>query len=164
MKKDVAVIGAGQSSFVRGFEGSIRNWPSKPSGEAMQDAASLRKMWKPPFSVRLLNMTSNAPCGVLAEYLVLFLSRRSMWKPFALPVAPAWSAYSMIKSGLHDVVVVLGFQKIPRSLLPNPRREWVAGLTSSGKLPSGPWCPRITPSMRRLIWRRMVSPTMTWWS
>ena len=38
MKKEVAVIGVGQSSFVRGFEGSIRELAFEAFREAMQDA------------------------------------------------------------------------------------------------------------------------------
>jgi len=33
MTKDVAVIGVGQSSFVRSYEGSIRSWLLKLSGK-----------------------------------------------------------------------------------------------------------------------------------
>jgi len=43
MEKDVAVIGVGQSSFVRGYEGSIRELAFEAFREAMQDAGITQK-------------------------------------------------------------------------------------------------------------------------
>jgi 3-oxoacyl-[acyl-carrier-protein] synthase III len=43
MKKDVAVIGVGQSSFVRGYEGSIRELAFEAFREAMKDAGITQK-------------------------------------------------------------------------------------------------------------------------
>ena len=58
MAKDVAVIGVGQSSFVRGYEGSIRELAFEAFREAMQDAGITQKDVELPFSARPRNMTS----------------------------------------------------------------------------------------------------------
>jgi len=88
MKKDVAVIGVGQSSFVRGYEGSIRELAFEAFREAIQDAGITQKdvdasvfCSAPEYDNARLRASSQ-------NTWVLFLSRRFMWSPSALRAAP----------------------------------------------------------------------------
>ena len=114
MRKEVAVIGVGQSSFVRGYEGSIRELAFDAFREAMQDAGITAKdVGASIFCSAPEYDKQRSPAGVLAEYLGL-IPQPTL---YVESVCSASSngvrvGYSMIKSGLHDVVVVLGFQKM----------------------------------------------------
>lgn len=114
MAKDVAVIGVGQSSFVRGYEGSIRELAFEAFREAMQDAGITAKdVGASIFCSAPEYDKQRSPAGVLAEYLGL-IPQPTL---YVESVCSASSngvrvGYSMIKSGLHDIVVVLGFQKM----------------------------------------------------
>jgi acetyl-CoA C-acetyltransferase len=114
MKKEVAVIGVGQSSFVRGYEGSIRELAFEAFREAMRDAGITQKEVDASIFCSAPEYDKQrSPAGVLAEYLglipqpTLYVETVCSSSSTGLKVA-----YSMIKSGLHDVVVVLGFQKM----------------------------------------------------
>jgi len=114
MAKNVAVIGVGQSSFVRGYEGSIRELAFESYREAMQDAGITAKdIDTSIFCSAPEYDKQRSPAGVLAEYLGLIpqptLYVESVCSGSSSGVRVA---YSMIKSGLHDVVLVLGFQKM----------------------------------------------------
>jgi acetyl-CoA C-acetyltransferase len=114
MPKDVAIIGVGQSDFVRGYEGSIRELSFEAFREAMQDAGIT------PSQVDASIICSapeydkqRSPAGLMAEYLGL-----NPQPTFAVESVCSSSttgirtAYALIKSGLHDVVAVVGFQKM----------------------------------------------------
>jgi len=114
MPKDVAIIGVGQSHFVRGYEGSIRELAFDAYSEAMKDAGigpddvdASMICTAPEYDKQ------RSPSGLIAEYLGL-----NPQPTFAIETVCSAStsglkvAYSMIKSGLHDIVVVLGFQKM----------------------------------------------------
>ena len=114
MPKDVAIIGVGQSYFVRSYEGSIRELAFDAYSEAMKDAGI------GPQDVDASIVCSapeydkqRSPSGLIAEYLGL-----NPQPTFAIESVCSASttgvkvAYSMIKSGLHDIVVVVGFQKM----------------------------------------------------
>src|SRR5512136_1044992 len=112
--KDVAVIGVGQTSFVRGYEGSIRELAFEAFREAMLDAGITQKdVGASIFCSAPEYDKQRSPAGVLAEYLglipqpTLYVETVCSSSSSGLKVA-----YGMIKSGLHDVVVVLGFQKM----------------------------------------------------
>ena len=110
----VGIIGVGQSAFVRGFPGSIRELAFEGYKECMADAK---------ISVKDIDATvvcsapeydkQRSPSGVLAEYLGLtpqptfYLESLCSSSSTGLKVA-----YSLVKSGLHDVVMVIGFQKM----------------------------------------------------
>lgn len=114
MAKDVAVIGVGQSTFVRNYEGSIRELAFEAFREAIKDAGL-----KPEdIDASVIGSApeydkQRSPSGLIAEYLGL-----NPQPTFAVETVCSSSttgirvAYSLIKSGLHDVVVVLGFQKM----------------------------------------------------
>ena len=110
----VGIIGVGQSAFVRGYPGSIRELAYEGFKEAMEDAQISSKdidasiVCSAPEYDR-----QRSPAGVIAEYLGLtpqptfYVESVCSSSSAGLKVA-----YSMIKAGLHDVVCVLGFQKM----------------------------------------------------
>ena len=72
MSDKVAIIGVGQSSFVRGFPGSIRELAYEGFKEAMQDA----KLKVKDIDASLIASApeydrQRSPAGVVAEYLGL---------------------------------------------------------------------------------------------
>ncbi|MFZ7112498.1 MAG: thiolase C-terminal domain-containing protein [Desulfatiglandales bacterium] len=110
----VGVIGVGQSSFVRGYPGSIRELAFEGFKEAMTDAQ---------ISVKDIDATvvcsspeydkQRSPAGVMAEYLGLTPQPTFYVETLCSSSSTGLKlAYSMVKSGLHDVVLVLGFQKM----------------------------------------------------
>lgn len=114
MAKDVAVIGVGQSYFVRGYEGSIRELAFEAFREAMEDAGITTKdIDASVFCSAPEYDKQRSPAGVLAEYLGLIPQPTFYIETVCSSSSTGLKvAYSMIKSGLHDVVVVLGFQKM----------------------------------------------------
>ena len=114
MRKDVAIIGVGQSAFVRGYEGSIRELAFEGYREGVEDA----NLTAEDIDASIICSApeydkQRTPAGVLAEYLGLnpkptfYIESVCSSSSTGLRVA-----YSLIKSGLHDVVLVLGFQKM----------------------------------------------------
>ena len=110
----VAIIGVGQSAFVRGYPGSIRELAFEGFRECMQDAQISTKDIDASIICSAPEYDKQrSPAGVFAEYLGLtpqptcyletLCSSSSMGLRFA---------YTLIKSGLHDVVAVIGFQKM----------------------------------------------------
>jgi acetyl-CoA C-acetyltransferase len=114
MEKDVAVIGVGQSSFVRGYGGSIRELAFEAFREAMQDAGITQKdVDASVFCSAPEYDKQRSPAGVLAEYLGLIPQPTFYVETVCSSSSTGVKVgYSMIKAGLHDVVVVLGFQKM----------------------------------------------------
>lgn len=114
MAKDVAVIGVGQSYFVRGYEGSIRELAFEAFREAMQDAdITTKDIDASVFCSAPEYDKQRSPAGVLAEYLGLIPQPTFYIETVCSSSSTGVKvAYGMIKSGLHDVVVVLGFQKM----------------------------------------------------
>ena len=112
--KEVAVIGVGQSSFVRGYEGSIRELAFEAFREAMQDAGITQKdVDASIFCSAPEYDKQRSPAGVLAEYLGLIPQPTFYVESVCSSSSTGVKVgFSMIKSGLHDVVVVLGFQKM----------------------------------------------------
>ena len=110
----VGIIGVGQSAFVRGYPGSIRELAYEGFREAMEDAQISNKdidasiICSAPEYDR-----QRSPAGVIAEYVGLtpqptfYVESVCSSSSTGLKVA-----YSMIKAGLHDAVCVLGFQKM----------------------------------------------------
>ncbi|MBP1731404.1 MAG: thiolase [Deltaproteobacteria bacterium] len=114
MEKEVAVIGVGQSSFVRGYEGSIRELAFEAFREAMQDAGITQKdVAASVFCSAPEYDKQRSPAGVLAEYLGLIPQPTFYIETVCSSSSSGVKvAYSMIKAGLHDVVCVVGFQKM----------------------------------------------------
>ncbi len=114
MRQEVAIIGVGQSAFVRGYEGSIRELAFEGYREAMEDANLNSKDIDASIICSAPEYDKQrTPAGLLAEYLGLnpkptfYIESVCSSSSMGLRVA-----YALIKSGLHDVVLVLGFQKM----------------------------------------------------
>jgi len=112
--KDVAIVGVGQTAFVRGYEGSIRELAFDAFKEAMLDAGLTSKEIDASIICSAPEYDKQrTPAGTIAEYLGLnpkptfYIETVCSSSSSGLRVA-----YSLIKSGLHRIVLVLGFQKM----------------------------------------------------
>ena len=110
----VAIIGVGQSAFVRRYDGSIRELAFEGFREALKDAnLSVNDIDASIICSAPEYDKQRSPAGVFAEYLGLtpkptfYLESLCSSSSMGLRVA-----YSMVKSGLHDIVAVIGFQKM----------------------------------------------------
>ena len=110
----VGIIGVGQSTFVRSYPGSIRELAFEGFKDAMQDA----KITNGDIGASVICSApeydkQRSPAGVFAEYLGLnpqpTFYVESLCSSSSMGVR---LAYSLVKSGLHDVVAVIGFQKM----------------------------------------------------
>ena len=110
----VGIIGVGQSNFVRGYPGSIRELAFEGFREAMKDA----KIQIKDINASIIASApeydkQRSPAGMIAEYLGLipqptfYIESVCSSSSMALRVA-----YSMIKSELHDIIAIVGFQKM----------------------------------------------------
>jgi acetyl-CoA C-acetyltransferase len=112
--KDVAIVGVGQTAFVRGYEGSIRELAFEAYRETLLDAGISPKEIDASIICSAPEYDKQrSPSGVIAEYLGLnpkptfYLETVCSSSSSGLRVA-----YSLVKSGLHRIVLVLGFQKM----------------------------------------------------
>ena len=110
----VGIIGVGQSSFVRGYPGSIRELAFEGFKEAMQDAQIQTKDIDASIIASAPEYDKQrSPAGVIAEYLGLIPQPTFYIESICSSSSTAVKvAYSMIKAGLHDVVAIVGFQKM----------------------------------------------------
>jgi acetyl-CoA C-acetyltransferase len=110
----VAIVGVGQTAFVRGYPGSIRELAFEGFKHCMIDAQ---------ISVKDIDASivcsapeydkQRSPSGVFAEYLGLTPQPTFYVESLCSSSTTGVKlAYSLIKSGLHDVVAVIGFQKM----------------------------------------------------
>ena len=110
----VAIIGIGQSTFVRSYPGSIRELAFEGFKEAMQDA----QMSTADIDASVICSApeydkQRSPAGVFAEYLGLNPQPTFYVETLCSSSSTGLKlAYSLIKSGLHDSVAVIGFQKM----------------------------------------------------
>jgi acetyl-CoA C-acetyltransferase len=114
MGNKVAIIGVGQSAFVRQYPGSIRELAFDGFKNSLQDAGITAKdigasvvCSAPEYDKQ------RSPAGVFAEYLGLNPQPTFYVESLCSSSTTGIRlAYSLVKSGLHDVVAVLGFQKM----------------------------------------------------
>jgi acetyl-CoA C-acetyltransferase len=110
----VGIIGVGQSRFVRGYPGSIRELAFEGFMEAMQDA----QITAADVDASIICSApeydkQRSPSGVFAEYLGLVPQPTFYLESLCSSTSMGLRmAYSLVKSGLHDVVAVVGFQKM----------------------------------------------------
>jgi len=110
----VGIIGVGQSAFVRGYPGSIRELAFEGFKECMLDAnITTRDIDASVICSAPEYDKQRSPAGVFAEYFGLTPQPtfyvESLCSSSSMGVR---LAYSLVKSGLHDVVAVVGFQKM----------------------------------------------------
>jgi acetyl-CoA C-acetyltransferase len=110
----VGIIGVGQSAFVRGYPGSIRELAFEGFKEAMEDAQiGIKDIDASVICSAPEYDKQRSPAGVFAEYLGLvpqptcYLESLCSSSSMGLRMA-----YSLVKSGLHDVMAIIGFQKM----------------------------------------------------
>lgn len=114
MPKDIAIIGVGQSAFVRSYPGSIRELAFDAFREAMRDAG----IGSAEVGASIICSApeydkQRSPAGLIAEYLGLNPQPTFMVESVCSSSTTGIRlGYSLIKSQLHDIVVVLGFQKM----------------------------------------------------
>jgi len=112
--KKVAIIGVGQSKFVRSYPGSIRELAFEGFKDAIGDAGVK------PAEIDASVVCSapeydkqRSPSGVFAEYLGLNPGPTFYVETLCSSSSTGLKlAYSLVASGLHDVVALLGFQKM----------------------------------------------------
>ena len=110
----VAIIGVGQSSFVRQYPGSIRELAFDGFKAAMQDAGVAAEgigasviCSAPEYDKQ------RSPAGIFAEYLGLNPQPTFYVESLCSSSSTGLRlAYSLVESGLHDTVAVIGFQKM----------------------------------------------------
>lgn len=110
----VAIIGVGQTAFVRGYPGSIRELAFDGFKDCMADAQIAVKDIDASVVCSAPEYDKQrSPSGVFAEYLGLNPQPTFYVESLCSSSTTGLKlAYSLIKSGLHDVVAVLGFQKM----------------------------------------------------
>lgn len=111
---DVAIIGAGQSAFVRRSGVSIRELCFDAFKEAMEGLDITKKDIDASITCSAPEYDKQrTPSGLISEYLELTPKPafyiESVCSSSTSGVRVAWS---LIKSGLHKVVAVIGFQKM----------------------------------------------------
>lgn len=110
----VGIIGVGQSAFVRGYPGSIRELAFEGFKECMKDAGvSVKDIDASIICSAPEYDKQRSPAGVFAEYLGLTPQPTFYVETLCSSSTTGLKlAYSLVKSGLHDVVLILGFQKM----------------------------------------------------
>ena len=110
----VAIIGVGQSAFVRGYPGSIRELAFEGFKEALLDAKITTKDIDASVICSAPEYDKQrSPSGVIAEYLGLTPAPTFYVETLCSSSSTGLRlAYSLVKSGLHKVVAVIGFQKM----------------------------------------------------
>jgi acetyl-CoA C-acetyltransferase len=110
----VAIIGVGQSMFVRSYPGSIRELVFEGFKEAMQDAQlSANDIDASVICSAPEYDKQRSPAGVFAEYLGLNPQPTFYVETLCSSSSTGLRlAYSLVKSGLHEIVAVIGFQKM----------------------------------------------------
>ena len=104
--KKVGIIGVGQSAFVRGYPGSIRELAFDGFKEAMQDAKiSVKDIDASIIASAPEYDKQRSPAGVIAEYLGLVPQPTCYVETVCSSSSTGLMvAYSMIQAGLYDVV------------------------------------------------------------
>ncbi len=108
----VGIIGVGQSAFVRAYPGSLRELVFESFKEAMEDAGLKTTDIDASIVCSAPEYDKQrSPAGVIAEYLGLNPQPTFYAESLCASGSNGLKlAYSLIKSGLHDVVMVIGFQ------------------------------------------------------
>ncbi|MBW1816045.1 MAG: acetyl-CoA acetyltransferase [Deltaproteobacteria bacterium] len=110
----VAIIGVGQSAFVRGFPGSIRELAFEGFKDALEDA----KITAGDIGASIICSApeydkQRSPAGVFAEYLGLTPQPTCYVESLCSSSSMGLKlAYAQVAAGLHDSVAIVGFQKM----------------------------------------------------
>jgi len=112
--RKVAIVGVGQTRFGRRPDASIREIAFEAFKEAVEDASLMRGEIEASIVCSATHYDKQrTPAGVIAEYLGLnpqpTFNVEAVCASSGVGVRNAWA---FISSGLHDVVAVVGFQKM----------------------------------------------------
>src|SRR3990170_3444776 len=112
--KKVAIVGVGQTKFDRRPDASIKEIAFEAFREAIEDAGIMRGEMQASIVCSATHYDKQrTPAGVIAEYLGLnpqpTYNVEAVCASSGVGVRNAWA---LISSGLHDVVTVIGFQKM----------------------------------------------------
>jgi len=112
--RKVAIVGVGQTKFGRRSDASIREIAFEAFKEAVEDAGIMRGEIEASIVCSATHYDKQrTPAGVIAEYLGLnpqpTYNVEAVCASSGVGVRNAWA---LIGSGLHDIVAVIGFQKM----------------------------------------------------
>lgn len=110
----VAIVGVGQTKFDRRTDASIREIAFEAFKEALEDAGIMRGEIEASVVCSASHYDKQrTPAGVIAEYLGLnpqpTYNVDAVCASSAVGIRNAWA---LINSGLHNIVAVIGFQKM----------------------------------------------------
>lgn len=110
----VAIIGVGQSTFVRTYPGSIRELAFEGFKESLQNAQITAKDIDASVICSAPEYDKQrSPAGVFAEYLGLNPQPTFYVETLCSSSSTGLKlAYALVASGLHNVIAVIGFQKM----------------------------------------------------
>ncbi|MHA2345469.1 MAG: thiolase C-terminal domain-containing protein, partial [Candidatus Hodarchaeales archaeon] len=118
---EVGIVGIGHSKFGRRDDVTVQELAFEPFVEALNDSGMQRNdIGATIIGASPVYMTQRSIAGPITEYLGL--NPQPVWLTEAACSSSATAlrtAYSLIKSGMHDTVLVLGVQK----MLENPTSE-----------------------------------------
>ena len=139
----VAIIGVGQNSFVRGYPGSIRELAFEGFKEAMEHAQVFIKDIDASIICSAPEYDKQrSPSGVLAEYFGLIPQPTCYLESLCSSTSMGLRmAYSLVKAGLHDVVAVVGFQKMSEISSAESQERMGRGADSQWESPFGTMMP-----------------------
>jgi len=110
----VGIVGVGQSTFVRNYPGSLKELAFEGYKEAVQDAGiTTQQIGASVICSAPEYDKQRSPAGLVAEYCGLnpqptfYVETLCSSSSMGLKLA-----YSLVKSGLHDSVAVIGVQKM----------------------------------------------------
>jgi len=112
--KKTAIVGVGQTKFERRPDASIREITFEAFKEAIEDAGIMRGEIEASVVCSATHYDKQrTPAGVIAEYMGLnpqpTYNVEAVCASSGVGVRNAWA---LIGSGLHDIVAVIGFQKM----------------------------------------------------
>jgi len=112
--KKVVIVGVGQTKFDRRPDASIKEIAFEAFKEAVEDAGIMRGEIEASIVCSATHYDKQrTPAGVIAEYLGLnpqpTYNVEAVCASSGVGVRNAWA---LISSGLHDIVAVIGFQKM----------------------------------------------------
>lgn len=110
----VAIIGVGQSTFVRTYPGSIRELAFEGFKESLQNAQITAKDIDASVICSAPEYDKQrSPAGIFAEYLGLNPQPTFYVETLCSSSSTGLKlAYALVASGLHNVIAVIGFQKM----------------------------------------------------
>ncbi|MFQ5486698.1 MAG: sulfotransferase, partial [Desulfobacterales bacterium] len=160
----VGIIGVGQSNFVRRYPGSIRELAFEGFKDAMKDA----NITTDDIDASVICSApeydkQRSPAGIFAEYFGL--NPQPTFYAESLCSSSSMGlrlAYSLVKSGLHDVVAIIGFQKMSEISSSESQERMGRGADIQWESPFGTMMPAYYAMYARLMdhWRALFPGRM----